>query len=145
MEDISINHIFIIVGIAAIVLELLLGVATGFDLFVLGLIGIVSGGIGIITGSSQYSFIAIGMLSLLYVLAGRQLVKQKLTVSTQTTGTNELIGKKGIVVKKITPQKQGQVKVQGEIWRAESDSAIDEGGSIIVHSVSGVTLRVANV
>ena len=140
--NINQNYLLIILGIAAIIVEIILGAATGFDLFLLGVILILSGGIGYIANSFSYALISIILLSFIYISFARKLIKQKLTIATKTTNVEGLIGKKGIVVKKITVNQPGQVKMEGEIWRAESENAIGENETVVVKSVSGVTLKV---
>lgn len=142
MNEINPNNALIIVGIIAIAAELFLGVSTGFDLLIIGVIGVVSGLLGMLSGSVEIALVSISALSVAYIFVGRAFIKSKLTLTTRKTNIDAVIGKKGIIVKKITPSTAGQVKVEGEIWRAEADVAIDEGTEITVNSVSGVTLRV---
>ena len=136
------NYILIILGILAIVTEILLGVATGFDLFIIGGIFIASGTIGKIINSFEVSMVMVAVFSFIYITVGRAFVKNKLAVATKQTNVDAIIGKRGMVIKKITSQKPGQVKVEGEIWRASADKNIEEGMEIMIESVSGVTLRV---
>lgn len=136
------NYILIIVGILAMVTEILLGVATGFDLFIIGGICILSGGVGKLLNSFEISMVMVTVLSFIYITVGRSFVKNKLAVVTKQTNVDAIIGKKGMVIKKITSQKPGQVKVEGEIWRASADKNIEEGTEVMIESVSGVTLRV---
>ena len=42
-----------------------------------------------------------------------------------------LIGKRGNVLKKITPLTPGQAKVRGEVWSAKSHEAVIEKGSVV--------------
>ncbi|WP_101773122.1 NfeD family protein [Peptostreptococcus faecalis] len=61
------------------------------------------------------------------------------------TNSDAFIGKKGYVIKPITPEKAGLVKVKGEVWTAISVSdeqtiGVDE--EIIVRSIEGVKLVV---
>lgn len=136
------NYLLIILGILAIVIEILLGAATGFDLFLLGVILIISGGIGYLVNSFSYALISVILLPFFYIAFARKLIKQKLTIATKATNVEGLIGKKGVVIKKISAHQPGQVKVEGEIWRAESHQEIGENQEIVVKSVSGVTLKV---
>jgi membrane-bound serine protease (ClpP class) len=56
-------------------------------------------------------------------------------------GASGLIGQVGRARSRLAPE--GQVTVQGEIWRAVADSEpIDEGASVRVVDVQGLTLRV---
>ncbi len=142
MNNINQNTILIILGFGAIIIEVLLGAATGFDLLLIGLIFIISGVIGNLTGIFSLALVSIAILSFLYIFIGRTFVKQKLSIKTTAMGVNALMGKTGTVVKKITTNNPGQIKVEGEVWRAESSKSIDEGREVVVQSVSGVTLKV---
>lgn len=142
MENTANNYILIIAGFLAIIAELLLGVATGFDLLIIGVILITAGGVGLFINSFTAALITTIIISALYVFVGRKFVKQKMSIATKATNTDALIGKTGVVLKKISPQASGQIKVEGEIWRADSKTAIDEGEVVTVQSVSGVTLTV---
>jgi len=55
-------------------------------------------------------------------------------------GGEELIGMEGIAVTRI--DREGQVKVRGEIWKAFSEEVIEEGEKIIVVSREGLKLKV---
>ncbi len=54
------------------------------------------------------------------------------------TNTDAIIGKKGFVIKEITPKEVGLVKVKGEDWTAiscDSELKIEKGAEIVVESV----------
>lgn len=141
MQNIDNNILLIIAGVVAIAVEVILGAATGFDLLILGIIAIIAGFVGIYT-SFSVALIVLGVLSLVYVFYGRRFIKNTLAINTTATNVDALMGKKGTVVKKITPKHPGQIKVEGEIWRAASKDILDEGASVTIGSVSGVTLEV---
>lgn len=139
------SYILIIVGIAAIIIELFLGAATGFDLLVIGLVCIAAGVAGVITQSFTVSLAAIIVLSLLYVLLGRRLLKNSLVIHTKKTNIDGILGKKGIVTKPIRANRPGQVKVEGEVWRAQAEQTIEEDREVLIKSVSGITLLVEGI
>lgn len=136
------NYWLIIGGILLIIIEVILGAATGFDLLLIGVIFIVSGLLGMIIKSFTFSLISIIVLSFFYLIFGRRFVHKKLSIETKSTNVDGLMGKKGLVLKEIGFHKAGQVKVDGEIWRAESDQDIKINTEIIIKGVSGVTLKV---
>ena len=137
------NYFLIIIGIGAMVLEILMGAATGFDLLLVGVIFVISGGLGTLLNSFVIALISTIILTLLYLIIGRRFIKQRLSINTKETNVNRLFGKKALVVKKIEVNHPGQVKFEGEIWRAESDKIIATGQEVIIESVSGVTLKVS--
>ena len=136
------NTLLIIAGMIAIVIELMLGVATGFDLFVLGVIFILAGTIGTMTGSFTIALWATIVLTILYIAIARKFIKQKLSIATTATNSDGLVGREAIVVKAIDKHKAGQVKIEGEIWRAEASTSLKDGEHVKIDSISGVTLKV---
>lgn len=141
--DIDKNYILVVLGIAAIVVEVLMGAATGFDLLLLGVIFVISGGLGLLLNSFVAALISITVLSLVYVFVARGFIKSRLHIGTKNTNVDAIIGKTGIVTKKISSNEAGQVKVNGETWRAHASRDIEPGTNVVIHSVSGVTLTVS--
>jgi len=136
------NYILIIIGIGAMVLEILMGAVTGFDLLLVGVIFVISGGLGTLLNSFTTALISTIILTLLYLIVGRRFVKQKLSIDTKETNVERLFRKKAVVVKMIEPNHPGQVKFEGEVWRAESNKTIVPEQEVTIESVSGVTLKV---
>ncbi|MBC2576003.1 NfeD family protein [Peptostreptococcus canis] len=61
------------------------------------------------------------------------------------TNSDAFIGKKGFVIRDITPEKPGLVKVKGEEWTAiavDDNQMIEKGVEIVVKSIEGVKLVV---
>jgi len=137
--------ILIILGILAIIAEIILGAATGFELLIIGIVLVIGGGIGMLTGSLMIAIGSITALILGYVFFGRNTIKQALHITTTKTNTDSIIGKQGMVVVSIQPDVPGQIKYEGEIWRAESEKAIAKGKKVKILSVSGVTLKVGAI
>jgi len=55
-------------------------------------------------------------------------------------GVEALVGREGVVLSDLRPE--GQVKVDGEIWRARCDAGCDSGSRVVVREVDGLTLVV---
>ena len=142
MERLDNNYYLIIAGFIAIGIEILLGVATGFDLLLIGIIAIISGMLGLFFHSFSTALVLIAILSFIYIVFGRRFVKNQLAIETKKTNVDSIIGSKGIVIKPIESHHPGQVKVEGEIWRAESATDLKIGQEVKIQSVSGVTLKV---
>lgn len=136
------NTALIILGIVAIIVEVALGAVLGFELLVLGVIFVIGGIVGTITGSIVYAIILIAVLIIGYTLVGRGFIQKSLHITTHKTNVDAMIGKTGQVVVRITPQEPGQVKFEGEVWRAESEEELAEGQKVTIQSVSGVTIKV---
>ena len=141
-----VNWVLVIVGIVCVIAELAMGAVTGFDLALVGGSLALGGGIGILVGSEKVGLLAAGGLALLYFAILRNWLKTKATVAHHHSNVDALIGKIGVVTKRIALHEAGMVKVGAELWRAElvagEDSVKEPGIEISVQSVEGVTLKV---
>lgn len=135
-------NLLIISGLILILLELFIGIQTGFDLVLVGISLIIGGVFGNMIDNSQAAFILASILSILYIVFGRKIIKQKIIVTTNKTNTDQLIGKKGMATKTIGQNKIGSVRINDEDWRATSSDSIEIGESVEVISIEGVTLLV---
>ena len=57
-----------------------------------------------------------------------------------TVGTDTLVGMTGVAIGDLFPE--GQVKVNGEIWRARCEAGCDADAPVVVRAVAGLTLEV---
>jgi membrane-bound serine protease (ClpP class) len=57
-----------------------------------------------------------------------------------TVGSEALVGAIGIAIEDLWPE--GQVKVNGELWRAHCEGGCDAGTSVVVRRLDGLTLEV---
>lgn len=142
MQDINPNYVMVALGIILAVVEVLLGAVAGFELLIIGIIFILSGIVGISLNSISVAIVCVAVFSTVYLFYGRKIVRNKLHIQTADTNIDAIIGKQGVVVKRITDSQPGQVKVSGEIWRASASSNLNEGDTVVVESFSGVTLHV---
>jgi len=55
-------------------------------------------------------------------------------------GVETLVGRTAAVVSPLLPE--GQVKIDGELWRARSDRPVESGAEVVVTAVEGLTLLV---
>ncbi len=131
-----VNWLLVIAGIICVIIELALGALTGLDLALVGASLAVGGGIGLLAAGA----------ALIYFALFRSWLRSKLTVRDQPTNVDAVLGKTGVVTKRIAPRDTGLVKVGAEEWRAElaqgDDTAREVGATITVSSVEGVTLKV---
>ena len=135
-------NILIMLGILAIIVEIILGAVTGFELLIIGIVFVIGGVVGMLTGSMMFAIVAIIILTLGYIFFARKMIKQVLHITTTKTNTDSIIGEVANVVADIKISAPGQVKIEGEIWRAESTKDISKGKKVKIISVSGVTLKV---
>ena len=61
-------------------------------------------------------------VSLILVATTRKVAVEKLKIGQTKTNVDELIGQEAVVVKEIKPHAPGEVKINGKVWRAVSDS-----------------------
>lgn len=60
-----------------------------------------------------------------------------------TNGSELTLGKRGVVLKAVTPGAVGRVRVDGLDWKAVADAPLPEGSIVFVTAAEGATLRVA--
>ncbi|HEV3374573.1 MAG TPA: NfeD family protein [Candidatus Acidoferrum sp.] len=141
-----VNWLLIIIGIVCVIVELALGALTGFDLALIGGSLAIGGGIGFLVGSAKIGLLAAGGLSLVYLAVFRTWLRAKLNIKEHSTNVDAVVGKTGLVTKRIAALEPGMVKLSGEVWRAElagpGDAALEAGTTVKVESVEGVTLKV---
>ena len=58
----------------------------------------------------------------------------------RATGKAALLGRRAEVIERLSPR--GRVRLDGEVWNAESPGAIEVGAKVVVTGVEGLTLRV---
>lgn len=134
--------VFIIVGILLAVLELLVGLETGLDLVIIGSAFIIGGVVSWVFKTWLVAPIATIVLGVAYIAIGRRYVHRWTAVPKQRTNIDAIVGASGIVLKKVSRQPDGIVRVGNEQWRARADEDIEAGEEIVVKSVTGVTLAV---
>lgn len=135
--------LYIYIGLLLIILELIVGVDTGLDLFFVGLNFIISSFLQRLIDYPYTGLVSIFILSFLYVIFGRELIKQKVAVATHKTNVDSLIGRTGSIVKLNADKKSGLILVGSEKWRFESDQKVSEKESVIIDAVEGVTLKIS--
>ncbi len=135
---------FVVAGLLMILLELFIGVETGFDLVMLGSALILGGLLTSFVNSWLVTAICASAFCVLYVGIGRKYIKAKMTVGDTKTNVDAIIGRSGVVKRGIGKNTSGIVRIGNEEWRARSEGNINirEGDMITVIGVTGVTLIV---
>lgn len=140
------NWTLIGLGIVLVIVEVLLGAATGFDLALIGVSLVAGGGIGLAFASTKVGLFSAGALALVYLAFFRRMIRARLTSGGKPSNIDAIMGRSGVVLERIAPNAPGQVKVGDEIWRAvlesESGAPREPGQTVTVGSVDGVTLKV---
>jgi membrane protein implicated in regulation of membrane protease activity len=134
--------VFVVIGLFMVLLELIIGVQTGFDLVFLGSAFILGGLLTWPLHSWILTLIVTSAICLAYVVLGRRYVHRLTAVRKSNTNIDTIVGRKGIVLQRITRNVDGRVKVGNEDWKAKAAEDIEKGDEIVVSGVSGVTLIV---
>jgi len=142
-----VNWLLVIAGVLCVAGELALGALTGFDLALVGASLAAGGMVGLMVQSWHAGLISAAVFALLYFALFRRWLKAKLHVKEQASNVDAVVGKTGVVTKRIGPAHDcGLVKVGSEEWRAElaqpETAAREIGANVQIISVEGVTLKV---
>lgn len=79
--------------------------------------------------------------STILIFTTKPFVKKFADVKKTNTNVYSIIGKKALVIKTIDPiHSVGQIKINGEVWTAESENnqVIDEGSEVEILEIKGV-------
>ena len=134
--------VFIIVGLLLVLLELIVGVETGFDLVIIGSAFILGGLVAWPFHSWVLPLIVTSLICVIYVVIGRRYVHRWTAVKKVKTNIDAIIGREGIVLENIARNVDGRVRVGSEWWRARAEEDLKEGDEIVVTGISGSTLIV---
>jgi len=137
--------IFVIIGLAFIILELLVGVDTGYDLVFLGSALIIGGLITWPFYSWIITLIVTAAICAVYVVLGRKYVNRWRLTKEEKTNIDTIINKKGIVLRNISKNSFGLVKIDNEKWRARASEDIKPGEEVLVTGIKGVTITVEKI
>jgi membrane protein implicated in regulation of membrane protease activity len=156
----GVNWFLIVAGAVLILVEVLLGAASGFDFLLIGSAVLLGGALGLGVSSTPVGLATAGVLSLLYVFVGRRRIRGRLRRPGIPSNTDALLGREVMVVEAITAERAGRIKVEGEEWRALVDGPPPEptppspktgqepvavGSKVRVSRVDGVTVYVVPV
>ncbi len=137
--------IFVIIGLAFIILELLVGVDTGYDLVFLGSALIIGGLITWPFYSWIITLIVTAAICAVYVVLGRKYINRWRLTKEEKTNIDTIINKKGIVLRNISKNSFGLVKIDNEKWRARASEDIKPGEEVVVTGIKGVTITVEKI
>ncbi len=134
--------IFVGIGLLMILLELIVGVETGFDLVFLGSAFIIGGLVTWPLNSWIITLVVTSAICVAYVALGRGYVHRWTVARKSKTNIDAIVGRTGVVMQRIAKNVDGRVKVGNEDWKARATEALEKGDEIVVTGVSGVTLIV---
>lgn len=136
---------WLILGVILVVAEIL---TPTFFFFWFALGAFAAAGVSFLSGTIMQLVTFMGVSAVL-VLLTRPLAKKLTKSETRKIHIDEIIGKEAIVVETIdNKQSKGLVKVDGEIWRAYSesgDTTIEEGQKVMILKVEGAHVVVRKI
>ena len=126
----------------------ILEIATeGFLVFWFGIGAVASIGTSFLTENISIQIAVFAVVSILLVLSTRKLT-DKMKPKEVPTNVYTILGKKAVVSQAIDNLKgSGQIKIDGDIWSAksESDEPIEEGDSVEILNIDGVRAVVKKI
>lgn len=99
--------------------------------------------ISLFTDSILIQLIAFIIVSIISLILTKPIVKKTVNSKVEATNLDRVIGKVGVVTKKIASDNYGEIKVLGTIWTAVSDEEINEKEKVVVNKIEGVKLVVS--
>lgn len=142
----TVNWILIVVGAVLILVEIVLGAMMGFDFLLIGSAVLLGGVLGLLFGSASVGLAAAGVLAVAYVAVGRRGIRKRFRRRGLPSNTDALLGKTVLVAERITADRPGRIKHEGEEWRAHVESStrapLEVGARAIVTRIDGVTAYV---
>ncbi|MCL1949384.1 MAG: NfeD family protein [Turicibacter sp.] len=98
----------------------------------------------VLTDSIWIQVLVFMAVSAYLLLKTRQAVAEKLKIGTEKTNLALLVGEVAVVTAPIRLHEPGEVKIDGKIWRAKSESGTpyEVGEVVTVLRISGVTIIV---
>ena len=140
MDAYQLSISLLIIGGILIALE---PVVPGFFISVVGTFLALMGAIGLVMPDALYSPVSVVVATIVSVIAAISLLYmyKKLggNQEPQTLTTSSLVGKKGIVRKRLIPHSiEGKVEIENTMWSATADHEIPEGTLVEVIKSEGV-------
>jgi len=142
----TLNWLLIGGGLIMIIVEVILGAATGMDFALVGISMAAGGGIGLYFESWRVGMLATAVMAFIYLAFFRKYIRSKLSSPDRPSMTDALVGRTALVTARIADHAPGAVRVGDEVWRAAlapgAGGTREPGDSVVVDAVEGVTLNV---
>ncbi len=112
----------------------------GFLIFWFGVGALVAMLVSLFTSNVIIQTSVFVISSAILLFATKPFVKKFIDVKSTNTNAFSIIGKKALVRKEINSNSVGQIKINGEIWSAESENneIIPEGSEVEIVKINGV-------
>lgn len=115
-------------------------ITVGFLIFWVGVAALITAILSIFVHNVIVQTVVFVITSTLLIFLTKPLAKKLTKSDGLQTNAYSIVGKVGIVIKKITAHNVGQVKVGSEIWTATSNNnlEIEEGIDVTITDIKGV-------
>ena len=113
----------------------------GFLIFWFGIGALIAMIVSLFTSNIIIQTTVFVISSTILIFTTKPFVKKFAVVKKTNTNVYSIIGKKALVIKTIDPiHSVGQIKLNGEVWTAESENneVIEEGSEVEVLEIKGV-------
>jgi membrane protein implicated in regulation of membrane protease activity len=144
--ELDVGWLMIIAGIGLLILE---AAQPGFFVAVPGTTLIVLGVVTLLIPQVAQDYAPVIIVvtalvsSILTITFYRKMAPGQMPLSTSM---DNLAGKEGVVVKKVTPDSiSGKVNIDNKIWSATAENIIEEGKKVIIISSEGVHIKVKEI
>ena len=120
----------------------------GFLIFLYGIGALIAMIVSFFTSNIIIQTTIFVISSTILIFATKPFVKKFADVKKTDTNVYSIIGKKALVIKTIDPiHSVGQIKINGEVWTAESENnqVIDEGSEVEILEIKGVKAIVKTI
>jgi len=119
-------------------------ITVGFLVFWLGVAALLTALLSVFVDNVLIQTLVFVITSISLIFLTKPLAKKLAKSDSVKTNAYSVIGKTGIVTKKITSYTLGQVKVGSEVWSASSTDGIEieEGTEVKIAEIKGVKLVV---
>ena len=144
MELILLNNMqFVWLGIA-VILFIIEGATMGLTTIWFALGALISMVLAFLNLPLVWQILLFLIVSSVLLIFTRPVAINKLKIGSIKTNAESLVGQRGLVVKEITPDEKGQVKIKGQIWTAAAsdDTGIAVNSNVVIDKIEGVTLFV---
>ena len=85
-------------------------------------------------------FITVAVITVIMLVIGRLLVKSFSV--PQRSFQSTMVGRTALVKAAIAPGQPGSVLINGELWRAEAEVAVEAGSEVVISQTEGLLVRV---
>lgn len=101
--------------------------------------------LSLFVSSFVIQFAVFVILGIVFLIATRKKLLDYQTEEDTKLNLERVIGMEGIVTQKITKNEIGEVKVDGKLWSAVSNTSIKENEPVLIKEIDGVKLVVEKV